>query len=296
MLKKVGVFGRMVGYSKHMRAKMAQPTLPVSAINQNRHTISVLMDPTQENSREFLEQVIDAEIKALEESFRPEIKSLEVLKLRRNALQPVSSLPPEIFTAIFSSLCIPGIPSLGGKSSQNRARLRISHVCHQWREIALNQLQLWSHINSNTVTLAGATEILARAKSVPLYMETSVSGEYDDDRFGQFLNQVQAHLPRVRHLSISANFFRPIRIYRGLVTTLVLPAPTLEYLSLSFPEDKFTPDTQVLDTLFGGSTPRLSCLKLHNCGIRWNSPLLKGLKYLEIHTPHSMARPPLAVG
>ena len=252
------------------------------------------MVPTQENSREFLEKVIDAEIKALEDSFRPDIKSLEVLKHRRNALQPVSSLPPEIFAAIFSSLCIPGIPSLGGKPSQNRVRLRISHVCHQWREIALNQFQLWSHINSNTVTLAGATEILARAKSVPLYMETSVFGEYDD-RFGQFLNQVQEHLPHVRHLSISANFFRPIRIYRGLITTLVLPAPTLEYLSLSFPEDKFNPDTQVLDTLFGGSAPRLSCLKLSNCGIRWNSPLLKGLKYLEIHTPHSITRPQLAV-
>ena len=295
-MSKVGVFGRMVGYSKHIRAKTAQPTLPVpvSAINQNRHTISDLMVPTQENSREFLEKVIDAEIKALEDSFRPDIKSLEVLKHRRNALQPVSSLPPEIFAAIFSSLCIPGIPSLGGKPSQNRVRLRISHVCHQWREIALNQFQLWSHINSNTVTLAGATEILARAKSVPLYMETSVFGEYDD-RFGQFLNQVQEHLLHVRHLSISANFFRPIRIYRGLITTLVLPAPTLEYLSLSFPEDKFTPDTQVLDTLFGGSTPRLSYLKLRNCNIKWDSPPLKGLKYLEIVTQHPMERPTLAV-
>ena len=52
----------------------------------------------------------------------------------------------------------------------------------------------------------------------------------------------------------------------------------------------------VLDTLFGGSTPRLSCLKLRNCDISWNSPLLKGLKYLEIIlTPSQMARPKIAV-
>ena len=174
-------------------------TLGLPAINvQNVHTNSALMNPTQANSREFLQQAIDTEIKSLEGS----IKSSEVLKLRRNALQPISSLPPEIFAAIFSYLCLPGIPSLGGKPARNLARLRVSHVCHQWREIALNQPQLWSHINFNTVSLAGATEILVRAKSVPLYMETRVSGQYDDDRFGLFLKEVQARLPNIRHLSI----------------------------------------------------------------------------------------------
>src|SRR5882762_7950058 len=29
-------------------------------------------------------------------------------------------------------------------------------------------------------------------------------------------------------------------------------------------------------------TPMLSCLKLHDCDISWESPLLKGLKYLDI--------------
>jgi hypothetical protein len=37
------------------------------------------MDPSQDNSREYLRQTIDAEIKSLEESIR-------TLKLRRNAL------------------------------------------------------------------------------------------------------------------------------------------------------------------------------------------------------------------
>jgi hypothetical protein len=47
------------------------------------------------------------------------------------------------------------------------------------------------------------------------------------------------------------------------------------------------------DNLFDGSTPRLSCLELSNCGISWNLPLLKGHKYLEILTP--FARPKLTV-
>ena len=256
------------------------------------------MNSIKAHYRASLQQSIDDEIKAIEES----IKLLGVLKLRRNALQPISSLPPEIFAAIFSSLCLPGIPSLGGKPSRNLARLRITHVCHQWREIALHQPQLWSHINFDTINLAGATEILARAKSVPLYMETWVSGQYEDDRFGQFLNQVHVHLPHVRHLSIGTEFVRPT--CRVLVNTLVSPAPALEYLSLSCKEDEnrriadeqlVNPDIQVLDTLFGGSTPRLSSLKLRNCSISWNSPFFKGLKHLEILTPNKAARPTLAI-
>ena len=48
------------------------------------------------------------------------------------------------------------------------------------------------------------------------------------------------------------------------------------------------------DTLFNGSTPRLSCLELHNCNISWKSALLKGLKHLEIFTSSQDARPKLA--
>ena len=273
--------------------------LLLATIDQSLHALSVLMHPTQANSREFLQQAIDAEIKALEESIQANtIKSLRALKLRRNALQPISSLPPEIFGGIFSTLCLPGIPSQGGMSSGNIARLCISHVCHQWREIALNQSQLWSHINFNTVSLAGATEFLVRAKLAPLYMEMRVS-QYDGHLFHHFLKEVQVHLPHVRHLSISAEFIRTS--FWELANTLVSPAPTLEYLSLSCREDgnKRTGDVQLfvpdLQVLFGGSAPRLSCLKLRHCNISWDSPLLKGLKHLEILTPLRMARPTLAV-
>ena len=48
------------------------------------------------------------------------------------------------------------------------------------------------------------------------------------------------------------------------------------------------------DTLYSGSTPRVSCLKLFCCDISWTSPLLKGLRYLEIHRPSSIAKPTLA--
>jgi hypothetical protein len=246
------------------------------------------MNLSQSNSRECLQQAIDAEIKSLEES-------LQVLRHRRNTLQPISSLPPEIFATVFSFLCSPGIPSLGGKPDRNLARLHVSHVCHQWREIALNQPQLWSHINFNTLSLAGATEILVRAKSVPLYMEKWAPRE-GCDRFGPFLMEVRVRLPHICHLSIGAT---ASDIYWGLVKHLDLPAPTLEYLSLfcqgGTEEPSLVPARPFIsDTLFDGSTPRLSCLELYNCNVRWNSPLLKGLTSLKILTPPPYARPELA--
>ena len=241
------------------------------------------MDPTQTNYRESLQEAIDAEIKSLEES-------IQVLKLRRNALQPISSFPPEIFAAIFSFLCLPGIPSLGIKLAKNQERLSISHVSHRWREIALNQPQLWSHLDFSTISMSGAAEILVRAKSVPLYI-------HDDDRFGHFLKEVQGRLPYIRHLSICAGF---VGIHWRLKNTLVSPAPTLEYLSLICRREEYwsaglgAQHLQVLlDPVFGGSTPKLSCLKVRYCNISWNSQLLKGLKHLEILLPYEGTRPTL---
>ena len=101
------------------------------------------MNPSQENSRESLQQAIDAEIKALEVS-----TGIRVLRLRRNALSPISTLPPEVLAAIFSLLCPPSSPDRN--PDHHIARLRVSHVCHQWRQIALNQPLLWSNVNFAT--------------------------------------------------------------------------------------------------------------------------------------------------
>jgi hypothetical protein len=152
--------------------KWLKPCNDASAGQPNRDTISVLMNSTQANSRECLQQAIDSENQIIGRIPPCVEASLEC------TLSPISSLPPEIFAAIFSFLCLPGIPSLGGGPDCNLAH--VSHVCHQWHEIALNQPQLWSHINFNTLSLAGATETLVRAKLVPLYMEKRVSGEHDN--------------------------------------------------------------------------------------------------------------------
>ena len=232
------------------------------------------MDPSQANPRECLRQAIDAEIKSLEGSIR-------ALRHRRNALAPVSSLPTEVIEVIFFLLRVPGTSSpstLDGKPD-HLAWLRVTHVCHQWREIARNQPFF---CNFNTVSSAGAAEILARAKTAPLHLEAKVpSGSWDDARFDALRKELQDHVSHIRHLELSAEHIQLNRTLNGLTS----PAPTLEYLSLSrqeHPDGSIDLRESIPDTLFDGSTPRLSCLELTHCAINWVSPLLRGLKHLRI--------------
>ena len=236
------------------------------------------MSQTQEHSREILQQAIDARIKALEESF---MESVRVLRLERNALAPISSLPPEVLTTIFSLLCS------SGKPSNNLQRIRLSHVCHQWREIAINQPLLWNHVDFTTLSSAGAAGTLARAKSAPLYLEARMSR--NDVRFSTFRQEVQAHLPRICHLGVSAE----CDDIHSTLGALGSPAPTLESVSLFSTTEFYRAKASILDTLFDRSAPRLSWLKLRHCGLSWKWPALKGLKYLEILKP-ARKKPKLA--
>ncbi|KAH9010862.1 hypothetical protein EDB84DRAFT_1071196 [Lactarius hengduanensis] len=249
------------------------------------------MNPSQENSRENQRRAIDAEIRLLQESLQ---ESLQALRLRRNALAPISSLPPELFAAIFSILRLPpsGTVLLGGAPDPHLSWLNVAHVCHQWREVALNQPFFWSHVDFTTLTPAGATEMLVRAKSVPLYLEAWVPKyHWDGARFRTFQRKLQSRVSHIFQLAISAEPFGLDMVLKGLVS----PAPILKYLSLSVKKKNHRKQASVADTLFNGSTPKLSRLDLWGCDISWKSPLFRGLKHLKIYTLSTDARPRLSV-
>ncbi|KAH9976257.1 hypothetical protein BGW80DRAFT_1151912, partial [Lactifluus volemus] len=106
-----------------------------------------------------------------------DIESLKVsilaLKSRRNSLAFISRLPPEAMATIFSFVSSPGGPILSSPDPKpdRLGWLRVAHVCHLWREIALNQPRFWSHIDFDALTSAGIAEMLTRAKMAPLFLE-----------------------------------------------------------------------------------------------------------------------------
>jgi len=234
------------------------------------------MDTSSPEARDHLRKVIDDEIKALEESIRAS-------KCHRNALAPISRLPPETLAVIFSFLSSSAFDEGVGYPEW----LRVTHVCRHWRETALNFPHLWSRINFTRLTTAGIAEIPARAKMAPLNWEVTATA-WSGEHFDAFERQLETHISHTRHLSLSGEF-------QTVLERLVSPAPALEYLALSNSSRPFDWPFQIVvhDTLFNRTAPKLTSLRLVGCDISWKSRLLKGLQTLEIRSPSKEARPTL---
>ena len=241
------------------------------------------MDSRKVNSREYQRQAIDAEIKSLEGSIR-------TLRHRRNAIAPISSLPTEVIAFILS-ISRHLFRGFAHEKPNHLAWLRVTHVCHHWREIALNNSLFWSHIDFTDFTSASTAEMLVRAKKAPLHLTAWFLGfPRDHARFIAFTKELQSHVANICHLDIRADAV----FLRRPLKRLSSPAPTLESLSLGAEGIATRSRTTIPDTLFGGTAPRLFSLKLCRCNISWKSPLLNGLRSLQIYEPSKHARPSLA--
>jgi hypothetical protein len=234
------------------------------------------MDSTSPESRERLRKAIVDEINSLG-------ASIGALKSRHNELVPISRLPCEVLAAIFSFLSV----FAWNEGSGVLAWIYVTHVCRRWRETAFNHPRFWSHINLTKLTPVGMAEILSRTKMAPLHLEA------DDTKLNvayleAFARQLEAHISHTRHLKFSGYHLSTV------VERLVSPAPTLESLSLSHKSHLYKLFQFIVpDNLFNCTAPSLTSLKLETCDIDWKSPLLKGLRILEILHLSPKARPEL---
>jgi hypothetical protein len=233
------------------------------------------MDTISTESRDHHRQTIIDEIKSLEESTR-------ALKSRRNALAAISRLPPETLATIFAFLSA----SAWNERAVHLEWIRVAHVCRRWREAALDYPRFWSHINFTKLTSVGMAEILARAKMAPLRLEADVS-MWRIARVEDFAKHLETHISHTRHLRLSGYF-------ETVLARLSSSAPTLEFLSFSHKSPMLgLPPATIPDNLLNCTAPNLACLKLENCDISWKSPLLKGLRTLQILDISTKARPVL---
>ncbi|KAH9987712.1 hypothetical protein BJV77DRAFT_772829 [Russula vinacea] len=220
------------------------------------------------------QQAMDDEINSLQES-------LLALKARRNALSPISRLPPEILATIFSLLP----PSAWVTKAGNLARICVAHVCRRWRETTLNHPRLWSDINFSKLTPDGMAEILARTQRIPLHLEVDAN-RWRTGQFDTFVEQLEAHISHIRYLSISGHLHTSLN-------QVISSVPTLESLSLSHEHHRYRLPHVNPVNLSSCIAPRLTSLELVNCDISWESPLLKGLRTLKICGPSADTRPGL---
>ena len=183
----------------------------------------------------------------------------------------------------------------GDNKKAHLAWLGVSHVCHRWREIALNQPRFWSRIDFTTLTPAGAMEVLSRSRMAPLELDANLSCvHWGGDRVDALGKQLSSHVSHIALLNITARSAN----LKTIIEQLASPAPVLESLSLTVEDEAYQrmgipSNATIPRALFDGTAPRLSRLQLDRCDISWTSPLFKSLRTLELQVPSILARPSL---
>ncbi|GJE98142.1 F-box protein [Phanerochaete sordida] len=100
------------------------------------------------------------------------------LQRRLNASSAVMRLPDELLAEILL-LCIPGwcdrLPPVftgwrpsGWNMPERRGWMRLAHVCHHWREVALHTPRLWNHVE--VLRHECVASFVARSRGLPLHL------------------------------------------------------------------------------------------------------------------------------
>ncbi|KAG2132780.1 hypothetical protein DEU56DRAFT_812004 [Suillus clintonianus] len=214
---------------------------------------------------------IDDEIVALEERMR-------ALRIRRNSLSPISSLPPEILGAIFvhhvqqTQLLYQDNPEAPAILSW----LNVGHVCRHWREVTLGTPELWSapFLNSSQAT----EEMLVRSKMAPLKLRAGSRYRMD------CVQMALMHIERLQEISLnlspggSTTYVTHHCITELLYKLLSCSAPKLQSLALEVGHGQ-TPRIAI-PTSF--PAPNLRNLQINHCDLSWASSFLTGLTVLDI--------------
>ncbi|TCD71709.1 hypothetical protein EIP91_005475 [Steccherinum ochraceum] len=187
------------------------------------------------------------------------------LKTRRrhNLLNSTTVLPPELLVEIFRYYKVAELE----RDAYTHSWLRITHVCHHWRQLALQTPTLWSDI---VITGQGANgqrqpactlEILSRSDQVPLDLEVW-------DPTDPMLPAVQAlmrSVPRARTLEARLTH----SICQGLTEIRLIEALHLTSIFLAC---EFATIVQLFDTC---SMPLLREVEVETPRMNWNLPFLR---------------------
>ncbi|KAH9890670.1 hypothetical protein C8Q73DRAFT_134960 [Cubamyces lactineus] len=170
----------------------------------------------------------------------------EVVALRRlhNSVAPISRLPPEVFCSIFEYL-----QDDGGNIADI---INATHVCKQWRSIALDAAKLWTAFYINNLEVATTFLARSRNQTIKLFLTETRHPIHHIARL------VAPHIARVRVLRVRTSEDKTVL---RLFSRFVHEAPRLEELSIEKEFRQFPPPLETsnpLPRLFGGSLPRES--------------------------------------
>lgn len=208
--------------------------------------------PTMADSSHF--DKIDKDIRACEQQIRDIEKEILRLKSHRNAIAPISTLPPDILSAIF--LFFRGI--YHGRDRPWRW-VRVTAVCHAWREFAFQDSRLWTVLDMVNPRWCRIAANISEPRLLSINFK-SHSGNIPD--FFSAIDDIFAHLSRFRTLtmkSLRTSHSEEIfpRFHNGCPSLVSLQIKDIRQ--------------EIPSKLFETVGPHLQSLKLADCSLNWKS-------------------------
>ncbi|KAA1475936.1 hypothetical protein DENSPDRAFT_806456, partial [Dentipellis sp. KUC8613] len=218
------------------------------------------------------------------------------LRTRYNAAAPVNRLPPEVLTNIFGILKKVDIPPTTKPDGPGYhiGWLRLTHVCSQWRSVALHSPCLWTDVifslGSNW-----AEESLQRSRTAPIVFEFVPSKPWEPRRNLAKINLgalIAQHLHRMRVLNLKTDADSKSII--PICASLRGEAPVLEEIKFSnLPSSLLIGNTRAQAQnhphermLSLPIAPRLRRLQLWYFHFLWSSLIFKNLLNLSLGRSH----------
>ena len=140
----------------------------------------------------------------------------------KNTFAPINRTPPEILTLI---------PDHWTDSEREESLIKLTHVCHSWREIFISCPLLWTYLDLKRVDKTRV--YIERSKSSPLEI---CLNNYDFERSDAALLLAVQHLDRLEVLSFWRHLSRlsgsPTQLPQVFVERFSSPAPLLRVLKI----------------------------------------------------------------
>ena len=212
---------------------------------------------------------------------------------------PVLELPNEITCMIFDHALVLSVRMAEDLAMMDaEAKLPpemevvISHVCHQWRSIALSYPQLWSHfrydvMRSPLVPLERFDAYLDRSQSTGLELWFNFKGAYDEiEGVLTLLEKAVPHFARWRRFTLMADAETHVLSVLGPIFKKPVLAPMLEHFAICPSIDIDDQEIKKLEPMvFKKGAPNLRSVMLDLSGAVTFFPPLDNLTTLRLEDP-----------
>ncbi|CAL1715547.1 unnamed protein product [Somion occarium] len=200
------------------------------------------------------------------------------LSIVLNSFAPIHRLPEELLRKIIT-VAIEDTKQLHGSLSW----LRITHVCHQWREIALSTSALWTAIDLHT---RQASTFLHRSGRAGISVCWHPKRQ-QIRRIAVYMNMLSPHTSHLVHLDVRAD---QSTIEQFLAFLECHDLECLRSITLTCPDPE--PSARCIPFVPRlGPNNTMERIQFSGVLLDWGSPVYAGLKVFDIEDTHDISVP-----